>query len=306
MATDTGAALIRCAVEALARQGIGGVTTDTPVSVYFGRSVFLQFFPSGHVPVGVRIEDRDEGALQREHRVLAEMSTLYGVIIPRPLALDGIGKSQMLIVESVPHQRTSLAEMCSLSPMVTRSLVDFLTGEGREPLPPESRISEQEFADCVAMLPEGLRGVIADRSVAKGWDDWLQRQPAVPQHCDFAKNNIGRTKDGFVIFDWEDYGAVNLAGFDVAVLLSSGCDFDAAQLALLLDGSHGAKTGAGFITEIMSGLLPENFDWRDFILINLTLFHALKKRLGYSEQAVDVTLTLARGLVQQPERAAGE
>jgi hypothetical protein len=42
-----------------------------------------------------------------------------------------------------------------------------------------------------------------------------------PQHGDFAKNNIGMSSSGAAIFDWEDFGRVQIPGLDLYLLLMS-------------------------------------------------------------------------------------
>jgi hypothetical protein len=50
----------------------------------------------------------------------------------------------------------------------------------------------------------------------------LKTLPALPQHGDLVINNLGlRPGRELVIFDWEDYGAVNLPGLDLFTLENS-------------------------------------------------------------------------------------
>ena len=50
----------------------------------------------------------------------------------------------------------------------------------------------------------------------------LQSLPPLPQHGDLVLNNLGLRPDrGLVVFDWEDYGAVNLPGLDLFTLENS-------------------------------------------------------------------------------------
>lgn len=60
--------------------------------------------------------------------------------------------------------------------------------------------------------------------------DALPGLPPMPQHGDLVANNLGLRPDGtLVVFDWEDYGAVDLPGLDL----------------FTLDMSLGTQAGAG-------------------------------------------------------------
>jgi hypothetical protein len=46
--------------------------------------------------------------------------------------------------------------------------------------------------------------------------DAADRWPAMPQHGDLVMNNLGLERDGrLVLFDWEDFGALDLPGLDL-------------------------------------------------------------------------------------------
>ena len=65
----------------------------------------------------------------------------------------------------------------------------------------------------------------------------LDSLDTVAQHGDFTANNIGVTRAGLVVFDWADFGAVELPGFDLATLLLSMTGFEPARVLRLLTGT---------------------------------------------------------------------
>jgi hypothetical protein len=57
-----------------------------------------------------------------------------------------------------------------------------------------------------------------------------RRLSYVRQHGDLVANNVGVTARGIVIFDWEDFGRVELPGFDIALFLASCLDYNPVML----------------------------------------------------------------------------
>lgn len=127
-----------------------------------------------------------------------------------------------------------------------------------------------------------------------------------PQHSDLAINNFGRTASGFVIFDWEDYGAVNLPGFDFVVLLASGYQFEAGRIRLFFErAAGGGNIESAFSTDLMNNLNLRSDDWVDLFLVNLILFHELKTRLDYGPGVIDRTLRLIKDLADSRKAVPG-
>ena len=52
-------------------------------------------------------------------------------------------------------------------------------------------------------------------------DQTVRSLHACPQHGDFVMNNIGLNTSGLVLFDWEDFGRIQLPGIDLYSLLMS-------------------------------------------------------------------------------------
>lgn len=57
---------------------------------------------------------------------------------------------------------------------------------------------------------------LAQRWLSSDSAHWLATLQPMAQHGDFVLNNLGRTRsEQWVIFDWEDFGAVSLPGLDL-------------------------------------------------------------------------------------------
>jgi hypothetical protein len=91
--------------------------------------------------------------------------------------------------------------------------------------------------DVISRRSEGLHGV-PDSFLDQGQRLLdLATQRAVRntmQHGDFALNNLATSGHKLIVYDWEDFGKVALAGFDIAVVLASAHDFDPSKLVRYL------------------------------------------------------------------------
>jgi hypothetical protein len=85
----------------------------------------------------------------------------------------------------------------------------------------EKIIGDLQDLELAALLRSYLRRLDLER---------LRLLPHIRQHGDLVANNIGLAPRTLVIFDWEDFGRVQLPGFDVALLLMSFLDFDVIRL----------------------------------------------------------------------------
>lgn len=91
----------------------------------------------------------------------------------------------------------------------------------------------------------------------------LEGLPHAAQHGDLVANNIGHVGARPVVFDWEDFGKVDLPGFDVALLLGSLLNHDPAKIAALFrEEGQGAPWLAPLLAAVgldraqFAGLLP--------------------------------------------------
>lgn len=92
-----------------------------------------------------------------------------------------------------------------------------------------ARLSDSHawFAPFRAYCDAHLRHLDTEIAVST-LEQSLAQLPEVPQHGDLVLNNLGvRSAHRLVVFDWEDYGAVSLAGLDLFTLETSlGNDLD--------------------------------------------------------------------------------
>jgi len=129
---------------------------------------------------------------------------------------------------------------------------------------------------------------LREASEALDWPNWpaywdhirplLAPLPRILQHGDLAVTNIAIAGGEVVFFDWEDFGLVDVIGFDLAVVLLSLNDFDAARLRAKLAAPTPeaalATRGCARLdlsTELFLELFP----------LYLSLFVKVKRSWGY-------------------------
>jgi thiamine kinase-like enzyme len=113
-------------------------------------------------------------------------------------------------------------------------------------------------------------------------------QQRVAQHGDFTINNLGHLQDTQpFILDWEDYGLVDLPGFDMATLLASMANFDRPTLTkdyLSETGQHHLAT-----KKLVAAAGVNWSEFTDALPLYLAAFHWLKRKGQYSA-SIDLML----------------
>lgn len=203
--------------------------------------------------------------------------------VPQPLGFFSRNGWDLALtegVDAIPVHSDHLRRSRSIR---NEDLLGVLTGMAPNPDLP------QEYADPRSLL-EALREHFGDRpeaNVAELWltaaaVDELRALPIRPQHGDFVPNNLGLCDRGLVVFDWEDYGVVNLAGFDLCTLIAAGLNFRAPDLANVISGPVRARDDwwSPLIDGYCRGVGIEATTFRRMIPLHLAIFLFLKRRYG--------------------------
>ena len=150
----------------------------------------------------------------------------------------------------------------------------------------------------VAQFPESQRTfdvqAIFARLGGEGWSETLLRyverlyrpvleaKKAIPQHCDFTYVNLGTDDDGTLrVFDWEDFGSIRYAGFDLATFVFSHLLHGGSLPLLTNDPASFANRIRAEVGE--KALSRLDFTVEQFTAVfpgHLALFMGLKKEFG--------------------------
>jgi len=269
------------------------IAEDDPLPPFAARmsgNLTLLVYPDARsfyvVKVGVMLD------LAREHEGLARGSEAMPGSVPRPLTLAECEGLQVLVATGIDHRPLDPRARADDAELLVSGLDEFWTIGASAPRTTQS-IGAQAH-DALDRLGRRVPAFDAQRYRAS-LEVRLPQLRAIAQHGDFALNNLGRTRDGLAIFDWEDYGRVSVAGYDLATLLLSLAGFDARRLARAL-GSDSLEAAIarracerlGMTTTALVELLP----------LYLALFIEAKSSNAYGPEvagrAIDALASLAR------------
>ena len=169
------------------------------------------------------------GSLEREYLGLSMAHAAMPRNTPRPLGLSTHDSFPVLVVGGIAHSALALD--------ADTHREKFETG-----MTQLIEISSRHFR--VPSAEEGggdVRGALEQASRNVHWPDWqdycdrvmphVAALPRIYQHGDLSLNNIGVAGEELIFFDWEDFGLVDVPGFDLAIVLLSLHQFDAVALA---------------------------------------------------------------------------
>ena len=153
------------------------------------------------------------------------------------------------------------------------------------------------FADIAARAIQSARSL--------GADSWGR----LPQHGDFVINNLGHSSRGLVVFDWEDYGQIELPGFDIFTLVLSLLPDSADGLRSVMGSSVADRHLDFFIDRACSLQGIDRSVFGRLIPLYLVVFLYLKRNYGVAirERIGDLLrqISAANGVNGAP-RARGE
>lgn len=166
--------------------------------------------------------------------------------------------------------------------MTAGQIQTFLAGRERM-IKPKHAVSSNDHVQtlnrALNVLPGYLQQDIRTIRFRHVWDRMLEAFPVIPQHGDLAINNMAKACTGLILFDWEDYGFVTIPGFDLCILLVSGCNFDLSKLVLLIENDIHKRNETSFLYPIVHGMGIHVSQLLDLIMIQLVIFINLKPSL---------------------------
>ena len=262
---------------ALQKVGIDAGEADA-LSVNVAREIKISLYPDATDALFLRVVERSKA--EQDFSNLQRLNELLGGHIVCPLKVVGGGELACGIFPFVSHARVSY-QLISQERYFSQ-VMDILARlhAGADQFPESQRKFDVQ-AIFSRLSGEGWSEMLL-RYVERLYRPALEARNAVPQHCDFTYVNLGTDDDGTLrVFDWEDFGSIRYAGFDLATFVFSH---------LLHGGSLSLMTSdpASFANRIRAEVGETALSRLDFTVEQFTevfpghlaLFMGLKKEFG--------------------------
>ena len=121
--------------------------------------------------------------------------------------------------------------------------------------------------------------------------EYLCDMSGVSQHGDFALNNLGWTRTGLHVFDWEEFSNTNIPGFDLTTFLISIVDFDPIRITGILEKT--SDEAGRFARDACDAIGLHWSQYKALFPIHLVTLQVLRRRYCLAKVHVD---RLVRGL----------
>lgn len=198
-----------------------GRCRERAVFMTTGPCLWMLLFDQGRRHTHLKFSD--SSCLCREAQLQQGAFEAYPEWVPRPLGHlhePGLDLVCSQAVDYIPPARGRL--LAPRAPMGRELLRYFAAGPNASlPAPLRGPGRAELLADMFAYFRDRSAG--AARLLSGMADDpaRLAKCPSRLQHGDFVLNNLGDGAGRLHIFDWEEFGAVDLAGLDLFTLLLS-------------------------------------------------------------------------------------
>lgn len=274
----------------LTNKGYIASTENTPVNIYVGRCTLLEFYLVDS-SIAVKVAESNTllaQSLYREYLALEENAKLYAKYMPKIIDYNQNKKYTMIIMVGLDFLPASLDDLMTLNGQERFEFQAIISGIARKTTLRNNM--HERVSTAIRKLPNKARNTIEALSLKRKWQKVLEQLQPIPQHGDLAINNIARTPGNLVIFDWEDFGLIDIPCFDLCILLLSVCDFEYKKVSQMVNDI--TSNDNHFFSQILSQLNISREYLLDFILIHSILFRDLKTNLDYGTEICKKVLTL--------------
>lgn len=279
-----------------------GLPFETSVHFTQGACVWLLLSRGGvgdtYVKFSAHVSLQDEAARYQA------AGACYATLVPAFVGYAKAGPIDVLVCRSVDFRSVDASFL--LAPKTHAAAVADLLGyfkSMRLATPPATLVGPA----CVPnhALLAALDGYFAGHCLAPLAQRWLRADSArllatlqpMAQHGDFVLNNLGRTpSDQWVIFDWEDFGAVSLPGLD---LFTFELSLAGGAQSLLAQRARNVPALQGFVAQACAAMGLSVAQYLELTPIYALVFRYLKRNYGPSVRA------RMDALLEQIDSAAG-
>ena len=238
--------------------------------------------------------------LDREYRGLTAAHRAMPSNVPEPIRLATYRNYQVFVTRGIHHKPLFPFHGAADAEIFREGISSYIATCGRA-------FRQSGTPVSLDRLKEALR-LASDIVQWRAWEGYFERVLAIAQrlsptlqHGDFAVNNIGRCNGHLVFFDWEDFGEIDLPGFDLAILLLSINGFSLPALRTKLSR---ASTESDIVRRANEELGLSTSEFLYLFPAYASLYIQTKARLGYPTKVTDrIAETLKEWIRLEPEHS---
>ena len=217
--------MLKVVIGALARRHWFDVSRPYEKSVQLTRGHGVTMLLTRDGKLDTHVKFSEAAYLRDEAECCAASEHAYPALAPQFLGYVCEGTIHILATRAVEHLGLSpegLVRMSTDGP-AWQGLLSYFTAMRTAQAPPlPSNVTNQDLVQVLRQyFAQSSRAAPALRYLDAELAARVRDLPNLPQHGDFVVNNLGLGAAGLVVFDWEDFGHLNLPGLDLYTLLMS-------------------------------------------------------------------------------------
>lgn len=259
-----------------------GPDPDVHITLTQGDAIHVRVYQSSRLIYFLKCSKFN--SLLDEYERHLQAHELLGETVAPPRALFKAGEWNVIAsagISAMPLRQASLVGP-SADRDVVAAIVASFARQGRlaDPAHADTRADRLEQVLSETLERPALAGVRQRVQAPQVWEV-VRALPNIPQHGDFVLSNLAWARTRLIVFDYEDFGRIQLPGFDMATLYLSLFEFEAdavrrflsadeAQLDALVPWLRPSCANLGLTFDTMRRLLP----------VYLTAFVSLKRNYG--------------------------
>lgn len=256
------------------------------INVTTGESISIGAFDSGGRFLQVKASEFVN--LEREYRCYQRAWSDFPDFVPLPLGYAERETWSVIVSKGVRHTSFPRALVRNSNQHSARQITDlmrFFQITHKHTLPSSVAPHATLLNEIASHFESTPHAALVSHWISYAQHHGAQLIPESPQHGDFVLNNLASSNGRLVIFDWEDYGTINLQGLDLATLCISVWGESPAMIRAMMDinAKLDPATDAFIRTACaQAGIACDLF--RRQMPLYLLIFFYLKRNYGESVQ----------------------
>lgn len=226
------------------------------------------------------VHESNKDVLQNEYMALSTFSDQRDIVIPRPIALQYHSEHAFLLLSTINCKPITRLQEIAGSPLACDKWLSAIRTLGSHGSAKEKSASIEKL---YSEFPKLVREYIGKKHVSRIVGDL----PRMDQHGDLSRKNIGHQGGVPTIYDWEDFGHVDVPGYDVAILIGSYSDHTPTRILQCINSDE--EEGV-FCRNLIYEIGLEVYEFVLLMPIYYAIFWRIKEKYEYKHEIREVSL----------------